>query len=88
MIPAEIAPRRRVRLCVSERGHGYCWGRIAAFDGECCTVDMDSGRRLSVPWWELVDAAVPPQERVKALPLMTLILEAPYESAIRTARAR
>ena len=72
MIPSEIALGKRVRICVSERGHGYCFGRIAAFDGERCHVDMDSGRCLSVPWWELIDGGVPPQERVRALPLMTL----------------
>ena len=79
MIPSEIALGKRVRLCVSERGHGYCWGHIAAFAVGRCEVNMDSGRRLVVPWWELVDGDVPPQERVRPLPLMTLICEAPYE---------
>ena len=80
MIPSEIKLGRRVRICVSERGHGYACGRIAAFAKGRCEVDMDSGSRLSIPWWELVDARVPPQERVKTLPLMTLICEAPYET--------
>ena len=80
MIPSEIRPGRRVRICATSGGHGFSYGRIAHRPRRGLvelTMEPD-GATLHVPWWEIVGADVRPQVPAPYAPLMDMICRAPY----------